>query len=80
LSAVIIKEEYSPQDRKPSQKMSRKRKTKNKSQRETLKHYYSMDRSPTQEKMSELALKLKLSYYQVYKWFWEQNRKQGSEK
>jgi len=78
--SAVIKEEDSGNNSPQSHKVLRKRKTKNKSQRDTLKHYYGIDRYPSQEKMSELALKLKLSYYQVYKWFWEQNRKQGSEK
>ena len=63
-----------------SQKTLKKRRTKNKSQRDTLKNHYNIDPYPSQEKMSDLAFKLKLSYYQVYKWFWEQNRKQGYEK
>lgn len=33
------------------------------------------ERSPSQRKMYEIAYKTGLSYYQVYKWFWEQNRK-----
>lgn len=40
-----------------------------------LKHFYSLEQSPSHKRMHEIAEKVGLSYSQVYKWFWEQNRK-----
>jgi len=57
-----------------------KRRVKDKSQIRMLKHYYYLEQYPNQVKIKEIAEKIGLSYYQVYKWFWEQNRKSGVNK
>lgn len=60
---------------KAEQKTSKKRKMKDYTQINILIDQYYKDPSPNQVRMHELAERTGLSYYQVYKWFWEQKRK-----
>lgn len=75
---VIIDEELEEskaESPKTKQKSSKKRKMKDYTQVNILIDQYYKDPSPNQVRMHELAEKTGLSYYQVYKWFWEQKRK-----
>ena len=47
---------------------------KTKSQLAFLQEYYTKNRSPSQAQLEEIGQEIGLSYYQVYKWFWEKRR------